>query len=67
MAGTIVGVVVLLLCLIIAIAVTMVIRRRGKKLNKPKEDAGSEINPVYGTYEVSSDPVAEVGYQLQKV
>ena len=65
MAGTIVGVVVLLLCLIIAIAVTMVIRQRGKKLNKPKEDARSEINPVYGTYEVNSDPRAEVGNQLQ--
>ena len=37
-----------------------------KKLNKPKEDARSEINPVYGTYEVSSDPLAEVGYQLQQ-
>ena len=67
MAGTIVGVALLLLCLITAVAVIMIIRQRKKKLNKPKEDARSEINPVYGTYEVSSDPVAEVGYQLQKV
>ena len=62
-AGIVVGVALLLLCLSIAIAV---IRQRRKKLNKPKEDARSEINPVYGTYEVSSDPLAEVGYQLQQ-
>ena len=65
-AGIVVGVALLLLCLSIAIAVIMIIRQRKKKLNKPKEDARSEINRVYGTYEVSSDPLAEVGYQLQQ-
>ena len=65
-AGFVVGVGLLLLCLSIAFAVIMIIRQRKKKLSKPKEDARSEINPVYGTYEVSSDPLAEVGYQLQQ-
>ena len=38
----------------------IVYKKRSIK-NEEKEEEKSDVNPVYGTYEVHYDPVAEVG------
>ena len=58
-AGLIVSAVVLVLLLIFVVTVLVFFRqRRKKKLEKQIERADS--NPLYATYEVHDDPVAEV-------
>ena len=58
-AGLIIGSITTVLALLIIAAVIgfLVLRKRFR--NK-KEEEKSDINPVYGTYEVHDDPVAEV-------
>ena len=51
--------VLLLICLIIA-AIVLVIIKKKRESNKVKEKETTDINHVYGTYEVHDDPVAEV-------
>ena len=44
----------------------LVIRRQRKKRKQEEEKEKAEINPVYGTYEIHDDPVAEVKHQYFK-
>ena len=41
----------------------LVIRRQRKKRKQEEEKEKYELNPVYGTYEIHDDPVAEVKHQ----
>ena len=53
------GVLVLLL---VALALFVFIKQRKKRNRKrEREEESSDLNPVYATYEVHGDPVAEVG------
>ena len=46
--------------LIVAAVVVFFAKKWGNDNNSKKEKERSDINPVYGTYEVHYDPVAEV-------
>ena len=58
--GIIIGAVV---PIILSIAVATVIwqRKNGKRRRRREEEEKTDFNPVYATYEVHYDPVAEVG------
>ena len=53
--------VLLLVALVVIVRQRIVITRQRKKRKQEEEKA--EINPVYGTYEIHDDPVAEVRHQ----
>ena len=55
-AGVIIGVVLLLIA---AAGLVVLIRRKGKN-HQTSDKERSDLNDMYGTYEVSADPVAEV-------
>ena len=55
-AGVIIGVVLLLIA---AAGLVVFIKRRGKN-HQASDKERSDLNDMYGTYEVSADPVAEV-------
>ena len=57
-----ISVAVVLVCLLLAAPVVWFILRKKKRnqAEQDKKDERSDINPVYGTYEVHDDPVAEV-------
>ena len=59
-AGLIIGSITTVLALLIIAAVIGFLVFR-KRFGNKKEEERSDINPVYGTYEVHDDPVAEVG------
>ena len=53
-----------LVLMIVVIAMLILIKKKKICKDKPRqEEERSDINPVYGTYEVHSDPVAEVKRQ----
>ena len=69
--GTTIGVsvgvpvlVLLLVALVVIVRQRVVITRQRKKRKQEEEKEKAEINPVYGTYEIHDDPVAEVKHQL---
>ena len=55
--GLVVGAVVFV-CMVALAVVFVMVKRRG--LNIKREEERTDINPVYATYEVHDDPVAEV-------
>ena len=59
--GLIIGGVVLLLLLVVG--GVLVFTKQRKKRNEKKEEERTDDNPVYATYEVHDDPVAEVRTQ----
>ena len=64
MIGLSVGVVALVL-LLVALAVVLFIWKRKKSNGRSgKGEEHSDFNPVYATYEVHDDPVAEVKARL---
>ena len=50
----------LAILLIVAAVVVFFAQKKRNKSNSDKDKERSDINPVYGTYEVHYDPVAEV-------
>ena len=58
-AGLIIGSITTVLALLIIAAVIGFLVFR-KRFGNKKEEERSDINPVYGTYEVHDDPVPEV-------
>ena len=59
---TLISVAVVLVCLFLAAPAVWFILRKKKRneAEQDKKDERSDINHVYGTYEVHDDPVAEV-------
>lgn len=58
--GLSVGAAVLVVVVVLALALVLLIRQRKKRTQeKEKEKEMSDFNPVYATYEVHDDPVAE--------
>ena len=53
-------IVVLVIALVIALAAAGFFWLKKKRDSKVEDEMRSDINHVYGTYEVSGDPVAEV-------
>ena len=53
--------------LIVAAVVVFFAKKWGNNNNSGKEKERSDINPVYGTYEVTYDPVAEVIEDIKKM
>ena len=58
--GLIIGPAVLLLLIALLLRQRIVIRRQRKKRKEEEEKERAEFNPVYATYEIHDDPVAEV-------
>ena len=61
MAGLIVGLVVLVLLLVGLATFVFIRQRKNCSCNTKREEESTVENPVYATYEVHYDPVAEVG------
>ena len=61
MAGLIVGLVVLVLLLVGLATFVFIRQRKNCSCNTKREEESTDENPVYATYEVHYDPVAEVG------
>ena len=64
-AGVVSALIVTLL--IVAAVVVFFAKKWGNDTNSKKENERSDINPVYGTYEVTYDPVAEVIEDIKKM
>ena len=61
MVGLIVGLVVLVLLLVGLATFVFTRQRKNCSCNTKREEESTDENPVYATYEVHYDPVAEVG------
>ena len=63
--GLVVGAVVLVGMVAVAV-VFVLVKRRSLSIKFKREEEGTDINPVYATYEVHDDPVAEVAKNLDQ-
>ena len=59
--GLAIGIGAVVLVLLIVAALVLLKKWRNSNSNVNREVEKSDFNPVYGTYEVHDDPVAEVG------
>ena len=66
--GLTIGAALLVVVVVLVLALVLFIRQRKKRTQeKEKEKEMSDFNPVYATYEVHDDPVAEVKLSISTI